>query len=180
MPASVLVIRFGSGIVLPARAYLDTNLLVHARDRRSFKYRVAGACLAELFSQGVELHISPLVFDELWWAFFKKSYELKTRQPWNPRIYKDDLSIWQKAWPDIKRISDELLASERFKILTPAVNQDLVVEATELMTLNHLAPRDAFHLAITLHHDIQSFITCDRDFDVLRVPTGKDLTVIKF
>jgi predicted nucleic acid-binding protein len=177
---SVSVIRSGSGSVLPARAYLDTNFLLNSRDRDAFKYRAAGACLAELLGQGVELHVSPLVFDELWWALFKKSYEFETGKPLTPRLYKDNRRIWQNTWPTIKRISDELLASGRFKILTPATNQDLVAEATELMTLNPLSPRDAFHLAITLHHGIQSFVTCDADFDGLRMPTGKNVTIVKF
>ena len=60
---AVFVVRFGSGLELSRRAYLDTNPLAYARDSDSYKYRSATTCLAELIAQRVDLNISALVLD---------------------------------------------------------------------------------------------------------------------
>lgn len=176
MPPSVL--RFNPGIALPPRAYLDTNLIVNARDRLSSKYRAASTCLAEMLRQGVELNVSALVFDELWWFYFRESYRLATGRTLTAKDYKLDPTIWQGSWPRIKQITGEIRAWGRFNEV-PAPTK-IVVEAAALMDMNPLAPRDAFHLAIALHHSIPSLVTGDSDFDNVQVPPGKSITIVKF
>lgn len=178
MPVTVL--QFIPGIALPPRAYLDTNLLLYARDQQSAKYRSASTCLGEMIIQGIQLNVSALVFDELWWIYFRQSYKLATGRELTPQEYKRDPTIWQHSWPRIRRITDEILEWGGMNTLEAASPLDLVNEAAALMDLNPLAPRDAFHLAITLRHAIPSFVTADSDFDDIQLPTGRHLTVVKF
>jgi predicted nucleic acid-binding protein len=48
------------------------------------------------------------------------------------------------------------------------------------MDANPLAPRDAFHLAVVLQHEIPSLVTADRDFRDLRLPEDRGLTIVTF
>lgn len=178
MPISVL--RFVPGVTLPRRAYLDTNLLLHARDQLSYKYHSASTCLAELLRQGAELSSSPLVFDELWWSLFGASYRFATGRALTGQDYKRNATIWRDSWPRIRQITDEILRWDRLHILGVASSKDLVAEAATLMDTNPLSPRDAFHLAVVLHHEIPSFVTADMDFDNVQLPAGKALTIVRF
>lgn len=103
------VLRFRPGVTLPRRAYLDVNFLIHARDQSSRKYLSASGCLRELIIQRVELSVSALVFDELWWALFKMSYRLLTGRELTGREYKHNIEIWKANWPMVRRITDESL-----------------------------------------------------------------------
>lgn len=178
MPISLLQFRPGS--ILPPRAYLDTNLLLHARDESSSKYHSAARCLRELIEQKIELNVSALVIDELWWGLFRTAYRLTRNRELTSREYKGDRSIWRDNWPRIRTITTEILEWDRIRMLHSASTIDLVNEATGLMTMNSLGPRDAFHLATTLHHGLPSFVTGDGDFDDVRLPDGRHLTIVKF
>lgn len=57
---------------------------------------------------------------------------------------------------------------------------ELIRDAVALIDANPLAPRDAFHLAITLRHRIPAFVTADSDFDRLQLPAGRNLTIVRF
>jgi hypothetical protein len=63
------ILKFAAGVTLPRRAYLDTNLIIDARDAAARKYIPASTCLAELIRQGVQLNVSGPVFDELRWTY---------------------------------------------------------------------------------------------------------------
>lgn len=174
------ILRFRPGVDLPGRAYLDTNLLIRARDQLSRKYAAASACLAELIRQDVELNVSALVFDELWWGLFKLSYRLLTGRELTAQEYQHHAEIWKTNWPVIRRISDEILGWGRVNVLESAGPVGLVRDAAALIDANPLAPRDAFHLAITLQHGIPSVVTADRAFDNVQLPEGRNLTIVKF
>lgn len=178
---TVSTLPFRRGVQLPARAYLDTNLFIHSRDAASPKYRSASVCLEELIAQGVELNVSALVFDELWWGLFRLSYRQLTGFALTGQEYKHNVDIWQTNWPTIRRITDEMLAWERLNVLESASPADLVRDARDLIETNPLAPRDAFHLAVVLRHGIPAFVTSDTDFDrVQQLPDGRHLTIVKF
>lgn len=178
MPLSVL--KFRPGVTLPRRAYLDANLLLHARDERSPKFRSASNCLAELIDQRVELNVSALFFDELWWGLFKHSYRLLTGLTFTDQEYKHNVEIWRANWPTLRRITDEILGWGGLNVLESAGPANLVRDAAGLIDANPLGPRDAFHLAVALRHDIPSVVTADRDFDAVRLPEGRNLTIVKF
>lgn len=165
---------------MPPRAYLDANLFLHARDPLSSRYRSASLCLRELIQQGVELNVSPLVFDELWWGLFKLSYRLLTGQALIAQDYKHHVSIWRTNWPTVRRITDEILNWQRLTILESTPPQGVVNDAKHLIDANPLAPRDAFHLATLMRHGIPALVTADSDFDAVRLPDSRSLTVIKF
>ncbi len=103
MPISVL--RFRPGLLIPPSAYLDTNLLLFARDQLSPKYRSASTCLAELIRGGAELYVSQLVFDEMWWQLFRASFRLAWNRELTGNDYKRDTSIWRDNWTRIRQIS---------------------------------------------------------------------------
>lgn len=178
MPVSL--VRFRQGVVLPTRVYLDTNLILHSRDIESRKYRAASLCLGELIDQQVELNVSTLVFDELWWGLFKQSYRSLMSLELTAQEYKQNSEIWEWNWPTIRRITDEILDWRGLNILESASSAELVHSARDLIDANPLAPRDAFHLAVVLRHGIPAFVTADSDFDAVRLPEGRSLTIVKF
>lgn len=177
MPVSV--VRFRPGLVLPPRVYLDTNLLLDTRDEWSRKYQSASLCLRELLQQRVELNVSALVFDELWWGLFKLSYRSLTGQELTGREYKHNLEVWQHNWPTVRRITDEILDWGGINVLDSS-SMDLVRNASGLIDINPLAPRDAFHLAFVMRYDIPALVTADRGFDAVQLPEGRNLIIVKF
>jgi len=173
-------LRFRQGVALPPRAYIDTNLFLHTRDVASHRYRSASACLAELIRQSVELNVSSLLFDELWWALFRVSFRMLQGEELTSLDYKRNQSIWRDNWPRIRQITEELLDWPRLRLLDSPTSETLLNDVTSLLNVNPLTPRDAFHLALALHHDIDSFVTADTDFDDLVLPAGRSVTVVKF
>lgn len=175
MPLTVL--KFASGTPLLPRAYLDTNFVIYTRDAASTKYHAASACLAELLRQHVQLNVSALMFDELWWAYLRKSFQLLTGNDLTAAAYKSSPQIVRTHWPAVDAVMRAIQAWGGFTELpTPT---GVVAVAEGLMQMNALLPRDAFHLAITLHHGIESFVTADSDFDTLILPPTTNLTLIK-
>lgn len=172
-------IRFTQTTQFPERVYLDANVLAHARDEHSRKHQSAKSCLIELAAQGCGLCVSPLVIDELWWALFRVSY----RQTWGRQLtaeeYKKDAEIWRDHWPAVRRISEQILTWERLVVLDHAVASEVVRLATELVNVNHLGPRDAFHLAIALNNAIPAFVTADSDFNRVELPPDLNLVLVK-
>ena len=173
-------VRFRPGLVVPRSVYLDTNLFLHARDRDSVKYQAASHCLTELIRQDAELYTSTLVFDELWWALLRTSYRIATGRTLTASIYKRDPEIWRQSWPRIRQITAEIIAWPRLHILDLRSGPTIVENAASLIDMSPLAPRDAFHLAIALSHDILSLVTADPDYDLVALPRDARLTVIRF
>ncbi|MBI2206784.1 MAG: type II toxin-antitoxin system VapC family toxin [Candidatus Rokubacteria bacterium] len=178
MPAPV--IRFTSGTAFPSSVYLDTNLLLYARDVLSTKYRIASTCLAALIRQRSELNLSALVIDEFWWGLLRASHRALSGRELTAQEYKRDKSIWRETWPRIDEITTELLRWARVRLVTAASASDLTAEARTLMRTNPLAPRDAFHLAMALQNNLRAFVTADADFEGLELPAGREIAIIKF
>jgi len=54
----VTLINYVAGMQFVDSVYLDSNLLVYARDRGSIKYRIASLLLADLFTNRTNLFIT--------------------------------------------------------------------------------------------------------------------------
>jgi len=171
-------VAYSSDLHLPARVYLDTNVLLYARDRDSARYRQASSCLGELIRQGCQLHVSQLTFDELWWTLFRQSYRLETGEELTARTFRENRSVWQHSWPRIRSISEELLQWGRLSILEVS-STVLVRETIRIIDTNPLAPRDAFHLAIAVTNHVPGFVTADRDYEEVILPDADDLVVVR-
>jgi len=171
------ILKFAAGVTLPRRAYLDTNLIIDTRDAAARKYIPASTCFAELIRQGVQLNVSGLVFDELWWTYLRMSFRLATGTDLTPAVYKATPGIVQAHWPAVRAVMIAIRAWNGFNELPAPVG--IVAQAEALMETNTLLPRDAFHLALVLHHGIESFVTADGDFDKLQLPAGTNLTLVK-
>ena len=79
-----------------------------------------------------------------------------------------------------RSITEDLLDWPRLRVLDSPASGTLLNDVMALLDANPLAPRDAFHLALALHHDIESFVTADPDFDDLVLPAGRSVTVVRF
>jgi len=132
-----------------------------------------------LAAQGAGVCVSPLVIDELWWALFRVFYRQRWGRNFEGDEYKRDPGIWRDHWPAVHRISDEILTWDRLTVLDEAPGATIATFAVNLIDKNPLGPRDAFHLAIALHHGIPAFVIADSDFDAVQLPPGRKLAVIR-
>lgn len=174
------ILRFSPGLALPPSLYLDANFLVDTHDRRSRRYSQASYCFGELLRRGAALHVSALVIDELWWATFRVLYRNANGSELRPQEYKSNASVWRTYWPQVRAISERIMRSSTINHLPYTSPAQLVTEATQLMDINALAPRDAFHLAVVLHHSIPAMVTGDTDFDSVALPSNAALSLVKY
>lgn len=131
MPLTIL--KFAAGVILPPRAYLDTNLIIDARNSAARKYIAASTCLAELLRQGVQLNISALVFDELWWAYLRISFRLLTGMELTQAMYKANPRIVRDHWPTVRAVMVAIRAWNGVNELPTPVG--IVAQAEALMSL---------------------------------------------
>jgi predicted nucleic acid-binding protein len=117
--------------------------------------------------------------DELWWGLFKSSYRLLTGSELTGAEYKYNVDIWRANWPVVRRIADEILGWERLRVVESVPAVEVVREAMDLIDRSPVAPRDAFHLALTLRHQIPALVTADRDFERIDLPRGSELTIVR-
>jgi len=177
---AVTTINYVPGITFVNSVYLDANLLVFARDRKSQKYNSATILLADLFSNGVNLFITNLVIDEYIWALLKAYYRMDNKKELYPHIIKNDPQILlQYHW----RIASGVRKILNFRRLTVASDlvpsREIVVRAINLMRTQLLSPRDAFHLAFIIKLNVDGIVTSDGDFDNLNI-RRKDLVIYKY
>lgn len=157
-------------------AYLDASFIIETRDNRGRKYGAASRCFADLVQQNVELKIAALAFDEVWCVYMRNSYRLRTGLSLSAAAYKADRGIWRDDWPAARVVTTAILAWDRLQHLeSPA---DLAMQAFALMNTNPLAPRDAMHLALALHHRIPALVTVDGDFAGIDLPAGQAITIV--
>jgi hypothetical protein len=65
---ALTTVPFRPGLRFPSPVYLDTNLVMHSRDIASWKHTAARVCLGELTTQLIDVCVSSLMIDELWWS----------------------------------------------------------------------------------------------------------------
>lgn len=174
------IVNYLPGTTFVNSVYLDANLLVSARDRRSQRYNSATRLLGDLFSDGVNLFITNLVIDEYIWALLRAYY----RRDNNNILYSHTI----KANPQILlqyhwRIASGVRKILNFPRLTVASNlvpsREIIVKSINLMRTQLLSPRDAFHLAFIIKLNIGGIVTSDGDFENLNIRCKK-LTIYKY
>ena len=62
------VVKYTSGITVNSPVYLDSNFLISCLITTRSKCIAAKLLLSELLDQLVEIYISTLVIDEVWWG----------------------------------------------------------------------------------------------------------------
>jgi len=175
----VTLINYVAGMQFVDSVYLDSNLLVYARDRGSIKYRIASLLLADLFTNRTNLIITDLVIDEIAWAFLKVYYRMDNRKELKYSILKKNPYIIGKYHWRISSNIKKILNFPRLTIasdLVPSMN--IVKKAINLMKTQLLMPRDAFHLAFIINLNLGGIITSNGDFDNLNM--RKNLIVYKY
>jgi len=159
--------------------YLDANVLVFARDRKSPKYRTASRLIADLIINKIDIFISDLVVDEFIWALLRAFYRYDTGNLLWPDIIKKNPQIMTKyKWRILSNVK-KLLSFQRLKFASDLVNsRELINKSKNLINGQLLMPRDAFHLSFVINLNIEGFVTSDNDFDHLNI--RRNLMIYKY
>lgn len=177
---AVTLVNYAPGMTFVNSVYLDANLLVFARDRKSPKYNSAALLLGDLFSNGVNLFITNLVIDEYIWALLRSYYKRDNGKELNQRIIKNNPQILIKYHWRISSGVKKILNFRRLTVASDLVpSKEIVVKAINLMRTQLLSPRDAFHLAFIIKLNIDGIVTSNGDFDNLNI-RRKNLTIYKY
>ncbi len=132
------------------KCYLDSNVLIYAKDETSLKYREAYNLITELVASGTELYISPLCLDEFLHEFGKK-LRLKRSQ--------------KSFFFDLEKSLSSILEFPLLSVINPPQDSKSQLEIVNFMKNYLLRPRDAYHLSTMLVNNIDSFATFDADFE---------------
>ncbi len=160
--------------------YLDANLLCYARNRLSPNYRLAVSILGSLVVQRVNIFISNLVIDEMWWASLRAFHRNHTGLLLKPRQFKSNPSILNPYKNLIYRITEKVLRLPQVHVLpVHKTSVNVIQVANRLFKAENLMPRDCFHLAFIVANNIRGLITSDSDFDNLNL-NQYNLTVFKY
>jgi len=176
----VTVVNFSPTTDFVDTVYVDTNLIINARNRASTTYKQAASLFGYLISQGTNLFISSLVIDEIWWSTLRILYRNFTGTDLNHYYLKRHPAIIGRYSPLIKKTTTKVLRLPNVQMVGYDPNNVGFINNTlDIFTSEQLAPRDSFHLGLTMACNIQGFATGDGDFDNLTLP-GYDLTVYKY
>lgn len=166
------VVNFQQGLHFVNSVYLDSNVLGFARDRKSQKYHAARIIIGELLAQRINIFVSDLVIDEVWWTLLGSWYKADTQGKLTKEKIRNDPTILPKYYRRLKLNTTKILGLPNLIIL-PFRNlpRDRIIEALNFFTShNNLMPRDSFHLALAELYNIDGFITSDSDFNNLNIP----------
>jgi len=160
--------------------YVDSNLIINCRNRKADKYNEAVMLLGSLICQNINLYISNLVIDEVWWILLRAWYQQRTGRKLNQKILKQNPSIVQYYSSLLEVVTTKILRFPNIYIVENIQNgKDFIHDVLSIFVVEQLGPRDSFHLGLTIAHNIQGFATCDEDFDNLNLP-NYNLTVYKY
>lgn len=132
-----------------AKCYLDSNVLIYAKDETSLKYREACNLITGLVANDTELYISPLCLDEFLHEFGKK---LRLKK--NQKLF----------FSDLEKSLSSILEFPLLSVINPPQDSSSQLEIVNFMKNYLLRPRDAYHLLTMLANNIDSFATFDADF----------------
>ncbi len=179
MPTQVVNYTRGSVIVSPV--YLDANFLIHCLTITRAKHSTAKYLLAELFAQQVEIYISTLMMDEVWWGLLGEWYYADTTARITTKKIKNDPHILDRYHHLLQNITSNVLSWQNTTFLpTNAISaKDTVEHALAFLTRENIQPRDSFHLALATLSNAAGFVTSDSDFDNIALPEI-DLTIYKY
>lgn len=175
----ITIVNYSPGINFVKSVYLDANVLVFARDRRSPKYRVASLLLADLIMNRVDIFISDLVIDEFIWALLRAFFRHDTGNLLRPDILKRNPQIIANyKWRILSGVK-KLMTFQRLHFASDLIgSRQLIKRSINLMNNQLLMPRDAFHLSFVLTLNIEGFVTSDNDFDNLSI--RRNMTLYKY
>jgi len=160
--------------------YADANFVWFIRDRLASKYTTAATILGNLIVQRIQIFISCLVIDELWYSLIRGWYRRFEGKRLSTQDIKTDPSILSRYSYHIGRNTLKVLKIPNLEILPRQQSpRGIIDQAMNIYASENLMPRDSFHLAYVMAHGIKGFITSDPDFDNLQLPTY-DLTIYKY
>jgi len=179
MPTQIVDYRQGITIVSPV--YLDSNLLIYSLTPARPEHAIAKIILHELFRQQIEMYISTLAVDEIWWGLLGEKYFSETNQKLTSKKIKKNPNIIAQYSGWLQNIFSNVTNWPNTTFLpTPAIGaRDTIDLALGFLTQQNAQPRDSFHLALVSLSTAAGFITSDSDFDSISFP-GRHLTIYKF
>ena len=179
MPIQMLTYTRGTTIVSPV--YLDANFPISCFFRGHAKYVAARNFLFELFAQQVEIYISTLMVDEVWWGLLREWYRDDTGIQITAHRIKMNPNILNRYRHCFQQITSNMLnwANTKFLPANAIGARNTIQYALGFLTQNNIQPRDSFHSALTTLSGATGFITSDSDFDNIILP-GTNLTIYKY
>ncbi len=179
MPIQMLTYTRGTTIVSPV--YLDANFPISCFFRGHAKYVAARNFLFELFAQQVEIYISTLMVDEVWWGLLREWYRDDTGIQITARRIKMNPNILNRYHHRFQQITSNMLnwVNTTFLPTNTIGAKNTIQCALRFLTQNNIQPRDSFHLALIALSGAAGFITSDSDFDNITIP-GTNLTIYKY
>jgi len=168
-------------MTIASPVYLDANVLISRFFRNHAKYAAAMHILFELFAQQVEICISTLVIDEVWWGLLGEWYFADTNTKITTKKIRNNPDILGRYHNRFQDITSNMLSWLNIKLLpTDSINAKETVErALDFLTQENIQPRDSFHLALATLSNVTGFVTSDSDFDNIVLPEA-DLTIYKY
>jgi predicted nucleic acid-binding protein len=158
---------------LPARVYWDASFLVHATYPAG-RYHSACYALLERLSDAQEAasYVSTLALDEAIFVLIQLKIveDHPGRAFWD--VYRENPQAIQPYVGELRELVDHLSAHPRIQVVGTA--PESMSLALDYMERYALLPRDALHLTIMAHHDVEGMVTTDEDFfrvDKLRIFT---------
>ncbi len=161
-------VKYSPGIRLPNSLYLDSNILISFLDGNHVHHAKSSQFVVEALSYKTKFYLSPLVFDEVWyalmrnWHFEKVGNKLDSKNKNHVKLY----------GTRIRQITEDLLRLFQ-PVLLPLPHhdtKDCVQSALQLLVDEGLAPRDSYHMAYTITSGVDGFVTFDGGFLPLNNP----------
>ncbi|MBM3473402.1 MAG: type II toxin-antitoxin system VapC family toxin [Armatimonadetes bacterium] len=154
----------------PPRIFLDTNFIVNVVFQPGELHAPALTLLQRLLYSArlgdVQLYLSPLVLDEVWWKLAEVLYDeahgpqASRRQRWGRRK-----AALEEFGQEIRDTTALLLGQAWVTLVDVSPRDvDLALRYATHSEEPHLAPRDAFHLAVMKRLGIEAIVTNDPDF----------------
>jgi predicted nucleic acid-binding protein len=177
----VEVTDYARGMAIASPVYLDANILISRFFRNHAKYVPAMNLLFELSAQQVEIYISTLVMDEVWWGLLGEWYHADTDTRITTRKIRSNPDVLSRYRSRFQAITSNLLNWQNIVFLPTSVisAKDTVERALDFLTRENIQPRDSFHLALATLSNAAGFVTSDSDFDNIALPEF-DLIVYKY
>jgi len=177
----IQVVTYTSGTTIVSLVYFVLNLLFYSLFTKRVNFLKARNLLSELFAQQVEIFISILMVDEVWWGLLGEWYYADTTTRITTKKIKNNPSILSTYHHRFQGITSNMLSWANTTFLpTDTIRARSTIQcALSFLTQESVRPRDSFHLALATLSNAAGFITSDSDFDNITL-SGKNLTIYKY
>lgn len=182
MPTQIIEIECPREASIDSPLYVDANFPICYSLPNHPKYPPARDLYFELRARSVELYISTLTLDEMWWNLLQEWYQYDNNtQQLNARMLKRNPRILVKYRCRLERATANMLRLENATFLGDGFvgARSAIGRALNSLANENLTPRDSFHLALATLSNAAGIITCDPDFDNLILP-GRNLKIYKY